>query len=206
MLQSSNVLVHYDPDKDVVLSCDANQHGVGAVLQHIMPDCTERPITFASRTLSPAEKNYSQLDKEGLGIVFGVKKFHQYVFGRHFTIYTDHKPLISLFGPTKATSEVLPPRIIRWSLSLSAYDYDIKYRPDSTISNADAMSRLPLPDTVFNPPAPGSVISLMEFLNDNPIDANQIQTYIRRDPLLSKVIHATGQEWCLLCDADPELY
>ena len=90
--------------------------------------------------------------KEGLGIVFGVKKFHQYVFGRHFTIYMDQKPLISLFGPTKATSEVLPPWIIRWSLSLSACDYDITYRPGSTISKADAMSRLPLPDTVFDPP------------------------------------------------------
>ena len=62
-----------------------------------MPDHTERPITFASRTLSLAEKNFSQLDKEGLGIVPGVKKFHQYVFGRHFMIYADHKPLISVW-------------------------------------------------------------------------------------------------------------
>jgi len=145
-----------------------------------MPDRTERPITFASRTLSPAEKNYSQLDKEGLGIVFGVKKFHQYIFGRHFTIYMDHKPLISLFGPTKTTSEVLPARIKCWSLSLSTYDYDITHRPGSTISNGDAMSRPPLLDTVFDPPTPGSVIYLMEFLNDNPIDANQMRTNTRQ--------------------------
>ena len=82
-----------------------------------MPDHTERPIAFTSRTLSLAEKNCSQLDKERLGIVFGVKKFHQYIFGRHFTIYMDHKPLISLFGPTTTTSEVLPARIIRWSFT-----------------------------------------------------------------------------------------
>lgn len=83
-LQSDSLLVHYDGSKPLVLACDASPRGLGAVLSHIMPDGDERPVAYASRTLSAAEKNYSQLEKEGLAVVFGVKKFHNYLYGRHF--------------------------------------------------------------------------------------------------------------------------
>ena len=63
-----------------------------------MPDGTERPIGYALHTLSPVEKNYSQLEKEGLAYMLGVKQFNSYLFGHHFIFVTDHKPLLALFN------------------------------------------------------------------------------------------------------------
>ena len=97
-LTSTGVLVHFDPDREVVPSCDASPYGVGAELSHQMDDGSEKPIAHASRSLAQAEKGYSQLDKEALAIVFGVKKFHHFLYGRHFTLYSDHKPLKHLLS------------------------------------------------------------------------------------------------------------
>ena len=100
-LTGDQVLIHYDPNKPLVLSTDASAYGVSAVLSHIMPDGSERPIAFSSRTLTKSEQNYAQLEKEALSIIFGVKKFHKYIYGRKFSLLTDHKPLTTILGPRK---------------------------------------------------------------------------------------------------------
>ena len=123
LLSSSPLLTHYDPQRPLVLSCDAFPYGVGAVLSHCMEDLSEQPIGYASRTLSPAERKYTQLDKEALSIVFGVKHFHQYLYGRKFTILSDHKPL--QFSTCWERSVAFQ----RWALMLSAYSYEIRYKP-----------------------------------------------------------------------------
>ena len=120
LLTSSQVLAYYNNKKDLILVCDASPFGVGAVISHRMDDGLERPIAFASRSLSPAEKYYVQLDKEGLAIVFSVKRFHHYMLGRHFTMQSDHKPLQHLSGKLKAVQPMASARIQRWALTLAA--------------------------------------------------------------------------------------
>ena len=81
-LSSINVLVHYDPSLPVIPESNASQYGIGAVIFHRFPNGDERPIAYASRSLNSSEKNYSQIEKEGLAIIFGVTKFYMYLFGR----------------------------------------------------------------------------------------------------------------------------
>ena len=127
MLSSSPVLCHYNEDMKLGLACDASAIGIGAVLFHILPDGTEKPISYASKTLSRSEARYSQIEKEALSIIFGLKKFHQYVYGRKFSLVTDHKPLLTIFNPHKGINSTAANRIQRWALLLAGYDYDINY-------------------------------------------------------------------------------
>ena len=160
-LTSSSVRMNFDPEKEVILSCDASPYGVGALLSHHTEE-GERPIGFASRSLSPAERNYAHTDKEAIAIIFGVKKFHRYVFGREFEIRSDHKPLQHLFDNTRAIPQLASARLQRWSFILSAYDYTISYRPGEKHTNADSLSRLPLPEPPLTTPQPADIHIILQ--------------------------------------------
>ena len=163
-LTSPCLLVHFDPERELLLACDASPYGVGAVLSHRMNDGSEKPIAFASRTLAPAEEKYTQLDKEQLAIVFGVKKFYHYLFGRHFDIVSDHKPLQHLFSESCLVPVMASARIQRWALTLIAYSYTITYmyKPGDSHANTDFLSRLPLPEASSNIPLPGDTVLLLD--------------------------------------------
>ena len=186
LLSSDSLLVHFDINKPIILVCDASPFGIGAVLAHKLPDGSEAPIAFYSRTLTSTERNYAQIDREALGIISGVKKFHHYLYGLKFSIHTDHKPLLRLFDPYKPTADILSPRMLRWSILLNAYNYSIVHKPGKSISHADALSRCPVPVAYKD----SSTLKEIQLLDENlngPLSAENIKDYTSRDPILSKV-------------------
>ncbi|KAI4892783.1 hypothetical protein NFI96_006341, partial [Prochilodus magdalenae] len=191
LLESATRLVHYSPSQDLILACDASAYGVGAVLSHRMPDGSESPLGFVSRTLSPAEKKYSQLDKEALAIILGIKKFHKYLYGRTFTVCTDHKPLMALFGEKKSIPQMGSPRVQRWAILLSAYEYQIGMKLSWSIHNADALSRLPLLESPEEEKETEQVL-MIDCVDAVPVDSKQIRSWTAKDPLLSQVRRASG--------------
>lgn len=148
MIASDLVLAHYDPREILVLATDASPVGVGAVLSHIYKDGVERPIQFASQTLSPTQQRYSQIDREAYAIIFGIRKFYQYVFGRKFILVTDNKPLSQIFAPDKGLPLMSATRMQHYAIFLESFDYQLRVKKSKDNANADAMSRLPNADEV----------------------------------------------------------
>ena len=195
LLTSSTLLIHFNPDRELVLMCDESSYGIGAVLAHRMADGSERPIGYASRSLSAAQRNYSQLEREGLVLVFGVQRFHSYLFGHRFELVTDHKPLLALLHEHRPTSAQASACIRRWSLLLSAYEYTITFRKTQSHQNADALSRLPLPQVQEESRTPPELVLLLDHLDESPVTAHHIRVWTRKDPILSKVLGYAERGW-----------
>ena len=95
-------------------------------MSHRNADGTEQPMAFTSRFLSAAERKFAHIDKEGLAIILGVIKFHEYLFGHQFTICSDHKLLQHIFSESKPIPTLTSARIQCWALTLSAYNDHIQ--------------------------------------------------------------------------------
>nr|KAG5710284.1 hypothetical protein BaRGS_009000 [Batillaria attramentaria] len=203
VLSSDQVLVHFDPDKPVGLACDASNVGIGAVLFHRYPDGSERPIANVSKTLTAAERNYSQIHKEALAIIYGLRKFYQYLYGRQFILVTDHKPLTALFGPKKGTPLLAANRLARWALWLNQFDYTIEYRKTADHGNADALSRLPSGDDIdFDREESGEDTDMVcairvLSLQVKPFDSNILRQESGKDPVIATVMRYVREGWPL---------
>jgi len=187
MMTSNDVLVHYDPKLPLLVACDASPYGRGAVLSHRFPNGDERPIAYASRTLAPAERNYSQIDKEALGIVWAVKKFSMYLLGRQFILVTDHQPLVSIFNPQRGIAVTTAARLQRYALYLAGFQYTIEFKGTKNHGNADGLSRLPMSKGKVSDVEDSTSVFFAAQIDSLPVTAKEIRAATRKDPLLSKV-------------------
>eukprot|EP00079_Xenopus_tropicalis_P035744 XP_017949515.1 PREDICTED: uncharacterized protein K02A2.6-like [Xenopus tropicalis] len=193
LVTSDDVLVHFNASLPLKLACDASPYGIGAVISHVLPDKSERPIAFASRSLTSAERNYAQIDKEALSLIWGVKRFNQFLYGRKFTLVTDHQPLVAILHPKKGVSATAAAHMQRWALFLAGYDYDIEFKRTAAHANADGLSRLPLPGQETSE-------ENAEYVNVHQIDClpltcKMIENETKRDPTLACVYEATLKGW-----------
>lgn len=140
-LKKGRFLIHFDMDKRPILCTDASDIGIAAVLCH-EEDGMYKPVWFASRTLSSAEKNYPILHREFLAVVFGCEKFYKYIYGQKTLVVTDHKPLLGVVrnGNTLFTANN---RVQRYLIRMNPYDVELIYRPGIFNALADFPSRNP---------------------------------------------------------------
>lgn len=136
LLTHSPLLQYPDYDKPFVLTTDASNVAVGAVLSQGKIG-NDKPVAYASRTLSDTESRYSTIERELLAIVWAVKHFRPYLYGKKFFIYTDHRPLIWLRSLKDPSS-----KLTRWRLRLQDYDYEMIHKDGKQNTNADALSRI----------------------------------------------------------------
>lgn len=187
LLSQDTALAHYDVKRALKLYCDASAYGLGACLVHIMDDNSEKPVAYASRTLTKSEMAYAQIEREGLALVFGVRRFHQYLYGRSFTLVTDHRPLCKIFGSKESIPTMAAARMQRWALTLSAYQYTIEHIKGTSNQCADCMSRLPITRQSRDS---AEKIHIVVQSDDLPVTASQIAKESLRDSQLSIVMKA----------------
>lgn len=212
VLSSDKVLAHFNPSAKVILTVDASPSGLGAILSQVDPaDGQERPLSFASRTLNSAEKRYSQIQKEATAIIFGVRRFHQYLYGKSnpFVLRTDHKPLISIFAPYRGIPEVTANRLQRYAMFLSGYNYTIEYIR-SADNCADFLSRAslptppPSPTSAYQAGAEGDLVigecdraAYVNFVVEGslPVTLDKLREETEKDAILSKVKRFVINGW-----------
>ena len=130
-------LKHYDRRAAVELEVDASQKGLGAALVQ-----NGKPVAFGSRTLTECQSRYSNIEREMLAVVYGIQRYHTYLYARPFIIFSDQKPLETICAKPIHAS---PPRLQRMLLQIQGYNFKVKYRPGDTRVLADTLSRLPNP-------------------------------------------------------------
>lgn len=194
-IMSDRVLAHFDPNLPLILATDASPYAVGAVLSHVYPDGSERPIQFASQTLTPVQQKYAQIDKEAYAIIFGIKKFYYFLYGRPFILYVDNQPLIQIFSHSKKLPTLTTTRMQHYALFMQGFQYQIKYKNTKSHCNADALSRLPVTTTSefqYDTPDKFEIFQI----DTLPVTGKELERETLQDPTLKPFLQAlkTGVE------------
>ena len=134
------VLALYDPLAPTKVCADASSYWLGAVLLQ-KKNSSWRPVVYASRSMTETEQRYAQVEKEALVATWACERFSLYILGMEFAIETDHKPLVPLLGAKHL--DCLPPRIVRFRLLVSRFNYSISHIPGKLLYTVDVLSRFP---------------------------------------------------------------
>lgn len=187
LISKAPCLAHYSMEAETKLVVDASPCGLGCVLLQKV-DNQMRPVVYASRSLTDVEMRYAQIEREALAVLYGLQKMHPYIYGRHVTVSTDHKPLLGVF--TKSTQSI---RLERIALRAQDYDFTLIYEP-GTKNIADGLSRLPArsPATKVN-----FVEEHIHFVKkDNTLlSIDEICEAGKTDTELQKVVIAINEGW-----------
>ena len=196
-LTRPTVLALYDPNAKTKIRADASAYGLGAVLLQSHEREEWKPIAYASKSMTETEKRYSQIEKEALALVWACEKFADYVIGKHIQIETDHKPLVPLLGATQL--DRLPPRVLRFRLRLTRFNYSIAHVPGMYLYTADTLSRAPIKSVEGvcegDEDVERFVDSLVEQLPASKRRMQQFREAQKDDPICSKVIEFTQNGW-----------
>jgi len=201
-LLQNQVLEIYNQRKPIVVCADALPYGVGAILAQVV-DGIGKPVLFASSTLSPAEQKYSQLHREALAIVFVLKKFHKYIYGNKYTLYSDARALKEILNPQEGTAVVAASRLQRWAVLLSMHEYEFQYRPSKQMVHVDVLSKLPL-NTSTN--IEDDVISRLSIINEFSLNTTDVIEALNKDSKLSKVYNYVLQGWARKVESECDYY
>ncbi|XP_055908636.1 uncharacterized protein K02A2.6-like [Eupeodes corollae] len=198
-LVSDNVLISYHPNLPLLLAVDASPVGLGAVLSHRMPDGRERPIAYASKSLNSTERAYPQIDREALAIVWGVKKFFQYLYGRKFIIITDNKPVSYIFAPNALLPKFTLSRCSNYASYLTNFNYEIQLKTSNANANADYLSRaisiqesntVEAVNLISSPDNDDFDQFVLQQIRQIPVTADDIASETRKDTELSPMLSA----------------
>ncbi|XP_042072880.1 uncharacterized protein K02A2.6-like [Haplochromis burtoni] len=197
-LTSPPVLAMYDPNRDIKVSADASSYGLGGVLLQLWEEGW-RPVAYASRSLSPTEQRYAQVEKEALASTWACERFRDFLIGKHFCLETDHKPLVSLLGGQAL--DLLPPRIQRFRMRLMRYSYTVQYAPGKSLWTADTLSRSPLkkPMNLSDKELMESTDIYVDSIVANmPVSSSYMQTLkeqLKSDSVCARVMDMCTEGW-----------
>ncbi|TNN21385.1 Retrovirus-related Pol polyprotein from transposon 17.6, partial [Schistosoma japonicum] len=193
IIGSRLLLTHYDPSMPIIVAADASASGLRC----------QKAIMHASRTLTPAERKYSQIEKEALALVFAVRRFHKFLYGRRFTLLTDHKPLLTIFGSKSGIPAHSANRLQRRALILLGYDFDIQYRHTQEFGQADALSRLISEHATVDDDTIIASLSKEDYaasyltnaVRALPVSVSDIQIASRNDAMIRRAMKYVTQGW-----------
>lgn len=182
------VLRHFDPEKSIVIQADASKDGMGCCLMQ-----EGLPISFASRSMTPTECSYSQIEKELLSLIFACRKFHYYIYGRPIIAYTDHAPLLAIMK--KEIAQIPSNRLQKMKLKLFNYDIELRYLPGKKMYVADLLSRNYLPEKYSSEIDTDGRVHCINRYNSELNKLYDIKKETENDIVLNKVKTYLSEGW-----------